>query len=48
MDMTNHYCEEQEAIRLHDRITSFIGTFKVGTLLHRSGIRKMRGVKPWG
>ncbi|WP_319548646.1 transposase [Desulfogranum marinum] len=46
MDTTKQYHEQQEAKRLHDRITSFIGDFKVGTLLNSSGIRKMRGVKP--
>ncbi len=46
MDITRQYQEQQEAKRLHDRISSFMENFKVGTLLNSSGIRKLRGVKP--
>lgn len=46
MDSTKQYYEQQEAKRLHDRITSFVGDFKVGTLLNNCGIRKLRGVSP--
>jgi hypothetical protein len=46
MDITRQYQEQQEAKRLHDRISSFMEDFKVGTLLNGSGIRKLRGVKP--
>ena len=46
MDRTQYYQEQQEAKRLHDRISSFMEDFKVGTLLGGSGIRKLRGAKP--
>ena len=46
MDITKQYQEQQEAKRLQSRISSFIGDFKVGTLLNNSGIRKLRGVSP--
>lgn len=46
MDITKQYHEQQEAIRLQDRISSFIGEFQIGTLLNKSGIRKLRGVSP--
>jgi len=46
MNHTQYYQEQQEAKRLHDRISSFLDDFKVGTLLGGSGIRKLRGAKP--
>jgi len=46
MDITKQYQEQQEAKRLQSRISSFIGDFKVGTLLNNNGIRKLRGVSP--
>ena len=46
MDLTKQYQNEQETKRLQDRISSFMGSFKVGTLLNNSGIRKLRGVPP--
>ena len=46
MDRNQCYQEQQEAKRLHDRISSFMEDFKVGTLLGGSGIRKLRGAKP--
>ena len=46
MDITKQYQEQQEANRLRNRISSFMGTFKVGTRLNTSGIRKLRGVSP--
>lgn len=46
MDITRQHQEQQEAKRLHGRITSFIDGFQVGTLLNKSGIRKLRGVSP--
>jgi hypothetical protein len=36
--------EEHEAKRLHNQIASFFDNFQIGTLLSRSGIRKLRGV----
>lgn len=46
MDYTRQYQEQQEAKQLQTRISSFIKDFKIGTLLHGNGIRKMRGVTP--
>lgn len=46
MDHTQYYQEQQEAKRLHDRISSFLDDFRVGTLPAGSGIRKLRGAKP--
>jgi hypothetical protein len=46
MNHTQYFQEQQEAKRLHDRISSFLEDFKVGTLLSSSGIRKLRGAKP--
>nr|WP_320013100.1 transposase [uncultured Desulfobulbus sp.] len=46
MDNTQYFQAQQEAKRLHDRISSFMGDFKVGTLLSKSGIRKLRGATP--
>ena len=46
MNHTQNYQEQQEAKRLHDRISSFLEDCKVGTLLGGSGIRKLRGAKP--
>ncbi len=46
MDITRQHQEQQEAKRLQSRISSFIGDFLLGTLLNKSGIRKLRGVSP--
>ncbi len=46
MDNTKQYLEQQEANKLQSKILSFMGDFKIGTLLHRNGIRKLRGVSP--
>lgn len=46
MDTTRQYQEQQEVRRLHDRISAFMTDLTVGTLLHKSGIRKLRGVSP--
>jgi len=46
MDTTKQYRDQQEAKQLQGRITSFMKEFKIGTLLHRNGIRKVRGVSP--
>jgi len=46
MDYTKQYLDQQEAIQLQNRISSFMRNFKVGTLLHDNGIRKLRGVSP--
>ena len=46
MDNTKQYRDQQEAKQLQNRISSFMKDFKVGTLLHGNGIRKLRGVSP--
>lgn len=46
MNITKQYQEQQEAKRLQSKISSFIGEFKVGTLLNKSGVRKSKGVSP--
>lgn len=46
MDITRRHQEQQQAKRLQSRISSFMGDFQVGTLLNKSGIRKLRGVSP--
>ena len=46
MDSTKEYQEQQKAKRLQSRISSFIGDVKIGTLLNKSGIRRLRGVSP--
>ncbi|MDP3480674.1 MAG: transposase [Desulfoprunum sp.] len=46
MNYTQQYRDQQEAKQLQNRISSFIKDLKVGTLLHGSGIRKLRGVSP--
>lgn len=46
MDTIEKYQEQQEAKRLESKITSFFDDFKIGTLLNRCGIRKLRGVSP--
>lgn len=46
MDSIQYHQEQQEAKRLHGRISSFLDDFQVGTLLNNSGIRKLRGTKP--
>ena len=43
MDITRQHQERQEAKRLQDRISSLLGDFQIGTLLNRSGMRKLRG-----
>ncbi|HKJ13842.1 MAG TPA: transposase [Desulfobulbales bacterium] len=40
------YEKQQEAIRLHNKIDTFFDNFTIGTLLNKSGIRKMRGISP--
>jgi DDE superfamily endonuclease len=46
MNNTKQYRDQQEAKQLQNRIFSFMRDFKVGTLLHGNGIRKLRGVPP--
>lgn len=46
MDTTKQYQEQQEERRLHDKISAFMTDFTVGALLNKSGIRKLRGVRP--
>lgn len=46
MDITKQHQEQQETKRLQNKIFSFIGDFQVGTLLNKSGVRKLKGVSP--
>ncbi len=46
MKHTQDYLDQQEVIRLNNRISSFLSDFKIGTLMAASGIRKLRGAKP--
>ena len=46
MDITRQHQEQQEVKRLEGRIHSFINNYKIGTLLNKSGIRKLRGASP--
>ena len=46
MNPAQYYQEQQEAKRLHDRMSSFLDDFKADTLLAGGGIRKVRGAKP--
>ena len=46
MDISKQHQEQQEVNQLQSRISSFIGNFKIGTLLNKSGIRKLRGASP--
>lgn len=46
MNTTKQYHGQQEAKRLNDRISAFMADLKVGTMLQKSGIRKLRGVSP--
>ena len=38
--------KEQETKHLHNKVESFFDNFRIGTLLNRSGVRKVRGVSP--
>ncbi len=46
MDITKQHQDQQEAKQLQSRISSFFADFRIGTLLNKSGIRKLRGVSP--
>ena len=46
MNITKQHQEQQEVNQLQSRISSFIGSVKIGTLLNKSGIRKLRGASP--
>jgi|GEM_PF-2293131 len=46
MNTIKQYLDQQEAIQLQNRISSFMKDFKIGTLLHKNGIRKRCGVSP--
>lgn len=46
MDTTSQFEIEQEAKRLQSAIKSFFDNFSIGTLLNRSGIKKVRGATP--
>jgi len=38
--------KEQETKHLHNKVESFFDNFRIGTLLNRSGVRKVRGISP--
>lgn len=46
MDTTKQFQEQQQANRLNSKISSFVADFQIGTLLNKSGIKKMRGASP--
>ena len=46
MHNIREYWQQQEANRLKSKINAFFGDFCIGTILNRSGIRKIRGVPP--
>ena len=46
MDLTKELEEQQEAKHLQNRILTFMGSFKIGTALNFSGIKKIRGASP--
>ena len=46
MNITSQFEIEQEARRLQSAIRSFFDNFSVGTLLNRSGIKKLKGASP--
>ena len=46
MDITKQHQDQQETKQLQSRISSFFVDFRIGTLLNKSGIRKLRGVSP--
>lgn len=46
MDTTSQFEIEQEAKRLQSATRSFFDKFSIGTMLNRSGIKKIRGVSP--
>ena len=46
MDITKKHQDQQEAKQLQSRISSFFADFRIGTLLNKSGVRKLRGVSP--
>lgn len=46
MDITKQFLEQQEAMHLQSRISSFISEHQIGTLLNKCGISKLRGVSP--
>lgn len=46
MEITKEYQKQQEARRMSNRISIFVDDFKVGTLLNKNGIRKLKGTSP--
>ena len=46
MNTTSQFEIEQEATRLQSTVRKFFDNFSVGSLLNRSGIRKLKGVSP--
>ena len=46
MDHTSIASQTQADICIHSKIDAFFNRFRMGTLLHRSGIRKRNGHSP--
>lgn len=46
MELTKEIENQQEANHLQNIISTFMGGFKIGTMLNLSGIRKIRGASP--
>lgn len=46
MDTTQSFAAVQEAKQLQNRLSTFMKLFEVGSQLQRSGIHKLRGIKP--
>ena len=46
MDIIKQHQDEQEEKQLQSRVSSFFVEFRVGSLLNKSGIRKLRGFSP--
>ena len=46
MNTTSQFEIEQEATRLQSTVRKFFDNFSVGSLLNRSGIRKLKGASP--
>jgi len=46
MDSITGYQVQQDTKRLNNRISSFVESFNIGTLLNKCGIRKLRGASP--
>lgn len=46
MNTTSNLWEQQQGKQLQHRISSFMGNFQIGSMLHDSGMRKRCGAAP--